>query len=79
MKMVEAAGVGLLRLTENKQHTDSKGYQDTQETHDTRFWSTREVHGPGSFGPSTKFWGAATLEACRNQRNTLGRTITTLR
>ncbi len=42
--MVEAAGVGLLHRIENKQLIDSKGPLEAQETANTRFSSTLQVH-----------------------------------
>ena len=43
--MVEAAGVGLCGRVENKQLIESKGPPETQETANTRFSSTLQVHG----------------------------------
>jgi len=43
--MVEAAGVGLCVSVENKQLIDSKDPLETQETANTRFSSTLQVHG----------------------------------
>jgi hypothetical protein len=43
--MVEAAGVVLCSGIENKQLIDSKGPLETQESANTRFSSTLQVHG----------------------------------
>ena len=45
LELVEAAGVELPNRIDNKQLIDSKGPLETQETANTRFSSTLQVHG----------------------------------